>query len=79
MFGIGWAELLVIAIVMVVVVKPEKMPEVARSLGRFYGQLQRLIYESRSILEKEAREIKKTSASPESPPLPSETDHETGK
>ena len=59
MFAIGWAELLVIAVVMVVVVKPEQMPEVARTLGRAYGKLQRLIFESRQILEKEADAVRR--------------------
>lgn len=59
MFAIGWTEMLVIAVALVVAVKPEQMPEVARTLGRAYGKLQRLIYESRRILEKEAGEIKR--------------------
>ena len=89
MFGIGWAELLVIAIVLVVVVKPEQMPEAARSLGRLYGQLQRLIYESRSILARESEEIKRATDSPDktdpavqddqSLSVRSGADHEAGK
>lgn len=59
MLGIGWAELLVIALVIVLVVKPEQLPEVAKSLGRFYGQIQRLIYESRTALDREKEEIKR--------------------
>lgn len=64
MFGIGWAELLVIALVIVLVVKPEQLPEVAKSLGRFYGQLQRLIYESRTALDREKEEIKRAVETP---------------
>lgn len=64
MFGIGWAELLVIALVLVVVVKPEQLPEVARTLGRLYGQLQRLLYESRLTLERESRELRRAAEAP---------------
>lgn len=64
MFGIGWAELLVIALVIVLVVKPEQLPEVAKTLGRFYGQIQRLIYESRTALDREKEEIKRAVETP---------------
>lgn len=35
------AELLVIAIVALVVIKPERLPEITYMLGRWLGQLQR--------------------------------------
>lgn len=66
MFGIGWAEMLLIAVVLVVAVKPEHLPEAARALGRVYGKLQRLIYESRLALEKEADGIRRATEKPQS-------------
>jgi twin arginine-targeting protein translocase TatB len=53
MFGIGWAELLLIAIVALVVVGPDKLPEAARQTGKFYGRLQRLWSEARADLRTE--------------------------
>ncbi|MBF0159216.1 MAG: twin-arginine translocase subunit TatB [Magnetococcales bacterium] len=47
MFGISWAELLVIAIVALVVIGPDKIPEVARTTARFVRQMQRLVYDVR--------------------------------
>ncbi len=45
MFGMSWTELLVIAVVALVVIGPDKIPEVARTMARFVRQAQKLIYE----------------------------------
>lgn len=41
MLGIGIPELMVILVVALVVLGPQRLPEVARMLGRAYGQLRR--------------------------------------
>ena len=41
MFGIGLPELVVILAVALIVLGPQRLPEVARLLGRAYGQLRR--------------------------------------
>ena len=41
MFGIGLPELLMILVLGLLVLGPKRLPEVARTLGRFYGQLRR--------------------------------------
>ena len=41
MFGIGFPELVVILAVALIVLGPQRLPEVARMLGRAYGQLRR--------------------------------------
>ena len=41
MFGIGLPELFVILAVALIVLGPQRLPEVARMLGRAYGQLRR--------------------------------------
>ena len=53
MFGIGWAELLVIAVVALVVVGPEKLPEAARAVGKIYGSLYRTMTEARENIRAE--------------------------
>ncbi len=41
MFGIGLPELGMILVLGLLVLGPKRLPEVARMLGRFYGQLRR--------------------------------------
>ena len=43
MFDIGFSELLLIAVVALVVIGPERLPGVARNVGRFTGRLQRYV------------------------------------
>ncbi|HOJ13517.1 MAG TPA: Sec-independent protein translocase protein TatB, partial [Deltaproteobacteria bacterium] len=41
MFGIGGQELLVILVIALIVLGPKNLPEIARTLGRAFGQFQR--------------------------------------
>jgi sec-independent protein translocase protein TatB len=41
MFGIGGSELLVIFIIALVVVGPSKLPEIARAIGKIFGEFQK--------------------------------------
>ena len=41
MFGIGLPELVVILVLGLLVLGPQRLPEVARMIGRAYGQLRR--------------------------------------
>lgn len=43
MFDIGFSELLLIAVVALVVIGPERLPGVARNVGRFAGRMQRYV------------------------------------
>ena len=48
MFGIGWGELLVVAVVALIIVGPDKLPETARALGKVYAQIYRALTEARA-------------------------------
>lgn len=63
MFRIGWDEILLIAVILVIVVKPEQLPDAASALGRFYSRIQRLIFEARLSLEKEIEAAKQAERS----------------
>lgn len=43
MFDIGFSEILVIMVVALVVIGPERLPKVARSMGQWWGRIQRYL------------------------------------
>ena len=55
MFDISFSELLVIAIVALVVIGPEKLPKVARTAGAFFGRMQRFVTQVKEEVNREAR------------------------
>jgi len=58
MFGIGFQELLVIMVVALIVLGPKRLPEVARSLGKFYRELTSSINEVKSSVVSDLSSIK---------------------
>src|SRR3954463_6875507 len=61
MFDIGFTELLVIGIVALVVIGPERLPRVARTLGHLAGRLQRYVTDVKADINREMEldELKK--------------------
>jgi sec-independent protein translocase protein TatB len=53
MFDIGFSEIVVIAVVALVVIGPEKLPKVARTLGHMFGRLQRYVNEVKADISRE--------------------------
>lgn len=53
---IGWAELLVVLVVAIVVVGPQDLPRMMRTFGRFMGQLRAMSRELQSGFDDLARE-----------------------
>lgn len=53
MFDIGFTELLLIFVVTLLVVGPEKLPTVARKMGRFFGQIKRTFNQVKHDVEQE--------------------------
>ena len=53
MFDVAFSELVVIAIVALIVIGPEKLPKVARTLGVLAGRLQRYVANVKSDIERE--------------------------
>ncbi|MBI5791249.1 MAG: twin-arginine translocase subunit TatB [Rhodocyclales bacterium] len=61
MFDVGLSELMVIAIVALVVIGPERLPKVARTAGHILGRLQRYVSDVKSDINREMQldELKK--------------------
>lgn len=61
MFDIGFSELMVIGVVALLVLGPERLPKVARTAGHLFGRLQRYVSEVKQQVKQEmdAEELKK--------------------
>jgi sec-independent protein translocase protein TatB len=53
MFDIGFSELMVIGLVALIVIGPERLPRVARTLGHLAGRLQRYVAEVKADINRE--------------------------
>ena len=53
MFDIGFSELFVIGVVALVVIGPERLPKVARTVGVLFGRLQRYVSQVKSDISRE--------------------------
>jgi sec-independent protein translocase protein TatB len=61
MFDISFTELLVIAVVALIVIGPERLPKVARTLGHLFGRMQRYVNDVKADISREMEldELKK--------------------
>jgi len=53
MFDIGFSEIVVIAVVALIVIGPERLPKTARMLGHLFGRLQRYVNEVKADINRE--------------------------
>jgi sec-independent protein translocase protein TatB len=53
MFDIGFSELLVIGVVALIVIGPQKLPRVARTVGILMGRLQRYVSDVKADINRE--------------------------
>jgi sec-independent protein translocase protein TatB len=67
MFDISFTEILVIAVVGLIVIGPERLPKVARTLGHLFGRAQRYANDVKNDIQREMEleELKKWKASVE--------------
>ena len=53
MFDIGFSEIVVIAVVALIVIGPERLPKAARTLGHLFGRLQRYVNDVKADINRE--------------------------
>ena len=53
MFDIGFSEIVVVAVVALIVIGPERLPKAARTLGHLFGRLQRYVNDVKSDISRE--------------------------
>ena len=80
MFDIGFSELLLIGVVALVVIGPEKLPRVARTIGHLLGKAQRYVNDVKSEInhEIELDELRKLQSDIQQTARNIETDLHTG-
>lgn len=64
MFDVGFTELMVIALVGLIVIGPERLPKVARTAGHLLGRLQRYVSDVKGDINREMQleDLKKLQA-----------------
>ena len=53
MFDIGFSEIIVCAVVALIVIGPERMPETVRTIGLWIGRFKRSLHETRQEIERQ--------------------------
>ncbi|MEW5791439.1 MAG: Sec-independent protein translocase protein TatB [Pseudomonadota bacterium] len=53
MFNIGFSEMLVIGIIALIVVGPDKLPELARTVGRWVGAARRMVADVKAEVDEQ--------------------------
>jgi sec-independent protein translocase protein TatB len=73
MFGIDFSEILVIFVIALVVLGPEKLPKLAATIGRWLGRARLMARQFREQLEQEASRLQDTAAPNIHRPPPGQT------
>lgn len=65
MFDIAFSEMMIIAVIALIVIGPERLPRVARTLGHLFGRMQRYVSDVKADISREMEldELKKLQTS----------------
>ena len=64
MFGIGIPEILVILVIALIVIGPEKLPEIAKMLGKTAAELKKVVDGVKTTIAEEQADIEKSADLP---------------
>jgi sec-independent protein translocase protein TatB len=53
MFEIGFTEIMIVAVIALIVIGPERLPKTARMLGHLFGRLQRYVSDVKADISRE--------------------------
>ena len=56
MFDVGFSEVVIIAIIALVILGPERLPKLARTLGFWVGKARRMVSDVKADIDREMRE-----------------------
>ena len=56
MFDVGFSEVVIIAIIALVILGPERLPKVARTIGFWVGKARRMVADVKTDIDREMRE-----------------------
>ena len=57
MFGIGFGEILLIFVIIIIFIRPDDLPKFLRSAGRFYGKAKKMYKEIIEVKDRIIKEI----------------------
>ncbi|MCP3926519.1 MAG: twin-arginine translocase subunit TatB [Desulfobacterales bacterium] len=58
MFGMGWLEILLILAIALIVIGPQKLPELAKTLGKAMGELKRATSDLKESVDLDIEDFK---------------------
>jgi sec-independent protein translocase protein TatB len=80
MFGLGIGEIVIILVLALILLGPEKLPDTARQLGKGLREFRKATDELRSQFEKEVKDVVPDIAKPElAPPAEVGTEQDAGR
>ncbi len=65
MFGIGMPELIIIFVIALIVIGPQKLPDLARSLGKGLAEFKRATEDFKQNIEEEAKALDEKDKAPQ--------------
>ena len=77
MFGIGFGEIVVIFVILIIFIRPDDLPKFLRTAGKLYGKVKKMYNEIMKVKDKIIEEIDETATMDEAPSTTSKSPSKT--